>query len=258
MRPGRVLRSFTYAPWPVLLATAGLGLALSLYHGASSDGPAFCVAVNGISVVGSWPAVLQAELAVNPLQRILAAWFLMLLAMMPPLLAMPLMHVWRSSLPARQVRAAAAFVLGYTAAWMLAGPVLWAISVLLQVTVGDAALPLTLLFALLWSASPWHRAALNRSHRARRIGLFGWAADRDCLGFGLSHGGWCIASCWAWMSVPLVSGAWHLPMMLMAGLIMLVERLAPMAPPRWLWQTAVSSALLHTFFNQRDTERPHG
>ena len=45
----------------------------------------------------------------------------MLLAMMPPLLAMPLMHVYWSSLPRRRVRALACFVGAYGSVWLAAG-----------------------------------------------------------------------------------------------------------------------------------------
>ncbi|MFL9853971.1 copper chaperone [Pseudomonas chlororaphis] len=235
MQPGAVLLSFTRAPWPLLFATAGLGLALCLYTAGHRSLPAFCSAVGGLSIVTSWPTALKAELALNPAQQMLADWALMLLAMMPPLLAMPLMHVWRSSLPRRRIRAVLGFLLGYTALWMAAGPLLMGLALLLQLSIADAALATALLVALLWSASPWQRAALNRGHRMRRIGLFGWTADRDCLVFGATHGALCIASCWAWMLVPLLGGAWHIPLMLVAGAIMLVERLAPGDRPRWHW-----------------------
>lgn len=256
MRPGLVLRSFTYAPWPILLATAGVGLALSLYNDVSSEGPAFCVAVNGLSIITRWPAALQAELALNPLHRILAGWFLMLLAMMPPLLAMPLMHVWHSSLARRRMRASALFLFGYCALWMAAGPVLWVLGLLLQFTLGQNVFIVTLLIALVWSASPWHRAALNRAHQPQRIGLFGWPADKDCLTFGMRHGLFCIVSCWAWMLVPLVSGTWHIPVMLLAGLIVLAERLTPPRPPGWHW--LVSPMHFYTFVTKHLSERPHG
>jgi predicted metal-binding membrane protein len=67
----------------------------------------------------------------------------------------------------------------------------------------------------------------------RRFGLFGWAGNRDCLSYGINHAGWCIASCWAWMLVPLIAGIWHGPMMLLAAAIMLRERLSAPRAPRW-------------------------
>lgn len=66
-----------------------------------------------------------------------------------------------------------------------------------------------------------------------RLSLLGWAANRDCLIRGLAHGLFCIVSCWAWMVVPLVSGSWHIPMMLLAGAILLAERLIAAKTPRW-------------------------
>ena len=48
----------------------------------------------------------------------------MLLAMMPPLVAPPLLHVWHRSLPRRRLRAVALFVLGYACVWLTAGALL--------------------------------------------------------------------------------------------------------------------------------------
>lgn len=257
MQPGSVMRSFTQAPWPLLFATAGLGLALSIYNAGHAAHPTFCSSVAGLSIVTLWPTVLKAEFALNPLNRLLADWALMLVAMMPPLLAMPLMHVWRSSLPRRRLRASVGFLLGYGALWMAAGPVLTVLALLLQLSAAEAALAGALLIALLWSASPWHRAALNRGHRMRRIGLFGWAADRDCLIFGMTHGLWCIASCWAWMLLPLLGGAWHIPIMLFAGAMMLAERLTPADRPRWRWPVIFPQFDPRSVFTARKVARPH-
>jgi predicted metal-binding membrane protein len=157
----------------------------------------------------------------------------MLLAMMPPLLVAPLLHVWRSSLPRRRVRALAHFISAYGAVWMAAGPILIGLALLLQLIAGDAAFAAALLLATVWSASPWQRAALNRGHRLRRIGLFGWAADCECLSFGATHAAWCVASCWPFMLVPLVAGRWHVAAMMCAGAVMLAERLAAPDRPRW-------------------------
>jgi predicted metal-binding membrane protein len=251
------MRSFTQAPWPLLFATAGLGLALSIYNAGHAAHPTFCSSLAGLSIVMLWPTALEAEFALNPLNRLLADWALMLVAMMPPLLAMPLMHVWRSSLPRRRLRASVGFLLGYGALWMAAGPILTVLALLLQLSVAEAALVGALLIATLWSASPWHRAALNRGHRMRRIGLFGWAADRDCLIFGMTHGLWCIASCWAWMLLPLLGGAWHIPIMLFAGATMLAERLTPADRPRWRWPVSFPRLDPGSVFSARKAARRH-
>ena len=256
MPSGPIWLGFTRAPWPLLFATAGLGLALCLYRAGHSTLPAFCSSGEGLLVVTRWPTALAAELALTPMSQRLADWALMLLAMMPPLLAMPLMHTWRSSLPRRRMRAALVVVLGYTAVWLAAGPLLMLLALLLQFSASESALGVALLVALLWSASPWQRMALNRGHRMRRIGLFGWAADRDCLVLGTTHGAFCVASCWAWMLVPLLGGAWHNALMPLAGAIMLVERLAPGDRPCWHWP-AVLPRLDLWLFTARKAARAH-
>jgi hypothetical protein len=231
-----VLRGFARVPWPLLFASAGLGLILSAHNAGRAALPSFCGTGLARPLLASgWPDALELVLALNPPVRLLADWAMMLLAMMPPLLAMPLMHVWRSSLPRRRVRALAHFVLAYGAVWMTAGPILIGLALLLQIVAGRGALAFAgaILVATVWSASPWQRGALNRSHRLSRIGLFGWAADRECLTFGVVHAVCCIASCWAWMLAALAAGRWHTPAMIFAGALMLGERLAAPERPRW-------------------------
>lgn len=234
MRGARILNSFARPPWPWLFAAAGFGLLLSAGHSGHAQPLLFCGSGPArLILAGGWAEALRIALEFNPPGRLMMNWGIMLLAMMPPLLAVPLMHVWRSSLPRRRARALGWFLLGYGAAWMAAGPPLMLLALLLQLLVGTAAFAVLLLLAAVWSASPWQRIALNRAHRLRRIGLFGLAADRDCLGFGAVHGGWCIASCWLWMTLPLTAGPWHLAAMVATGVAMLGQRLAPPAPPHW-------------------------
>jgi predicted metal-binding membrane protein len=254
-----VLRSFARAPWPLLFASAGFGLIVSAYGAGQATLPTFCGAATAGSLLASgWPDALELAFAINPPARLSAEWALMLLAMMPPLLAMPLMHVWRSSLPRRRVWASAHFILGYGSAWMTAGPILMGLALLLQFVVGVGAFVCALLLAAVWSASPWQRIALNRSHRLSRIGLFGWAADRECLTFGAIHAIWCIASCWAWMLVPLAAGRWHIPAMIFVGAVMLSERLT--APGRARWRVPAFFSLLdrRPMFTQQPSEVSHG
>jgi predicted metal-binding membrane protein len=256
-----VLRNFARAPWPLLFASAGFGLILSAHGAGQATLPAFCGAGTAWLLLASgWPDGPELALALNPPAPLLAEWALMLLAMMPPLLAAPLMHVWRSSLPRRRLRALALFVLGYGSVWMAAGPILMGLALLLQLVAAEGAIALAgaLLLATVWSASPWQRAALNRSHRLSRIGLFGWAADRDCLTFGVIHAVWCIASCWVWMMVPLTGGRWHIPAMVFAGTVMLVERLALPDWPRWHVPALLSLLDWRPIFAARHSEVRHG
>jgi predicted metal-binding membrane protein len=169
-------------------------------------------------------------------QHFAVAWAIMLLAMMPPLLAQPITHIVRSSRTRRRVRALFAFGVGYTFVWMLAGPLLMAMSRLLSMATDDdgaGALVAATLLALVWTATPWHQVALNRGHRIKNLAVFGWRADLDAITYGIVHGAWCVASCWAWMLVPLGAGLHHSAAMIVVTLVMLIERLAAPARPKW-------------------------
>lgn len=230
---GLLLRSFTRPPWPLLFAVAALGLLLSYMGKGHAVLPDFCGAVTGMLPSSRWRDALDAAFVLNRPLRLLADWAFMILAMMPPLLAMPLTHIWRSSLPRNRLGISAAFIATYWGIWMAMSVILIPFSLIFRMAAGEGALAGATILALLWSASPLHRAALNRGHRGRRIGLFGWRAYRDGLTFGVLHGLWCVASCWAWMALPLVAGSWHMSLMVLVAVVMLTERLSLPGPPRW-------------------------
>lgn len=227
-------RNFVRAPWPLLFCVAGMGVFLVAAKGGDQSGiAALCRSADGLSPAAAWPGLMEARLTFASPGALLADWALMLVAMMPPLLAMPLMHVWHSSRPRLRAIISADFVLAYGIVWLLIGPILAGLAMLLQIIAPSAASSIALLLALMWSASPWQRAALNRSHRLTRVSLFGSAAHLDSLAFGARHGAWCVASCWAWMLLPMASGQYHLPVMVLVGAIMLVERIAMPRQPCW-------------------------
>jgi predicted metal-binding membrane protein len=260
MRHTAILRSFARPPWPLLFVLAGFGLVVFACSAGRAMLPVICGADTARTILASgWPGALELAIALNPPARLFADWALMLLSMMPPLLAVPLMHVWQSSLPRRRLRALVWFVLGYGCIWMAAGPVLTGLALMLQLVAGEglAAFTAALLLAMVWSASPWQRAALNRGHRLGRIGLFGWMADCECLSFGVVHALWCIASCWPWMLVPLVAGRWHLPIMVLAAAVMLRERLAAPDRPHWRLPGFISLPRRRLVFARRQTVVPH-
>jgi len=234
------------------MLVAGAALVLSSTLDIDADLPLIC---------GSALAGLRFLLATNPPPSLALAWLIMLLAMMTPLIALPLAHVRASSLAARRGRAAAGFLLGYFGVWMLAGVPLLAAAFMLRLLAGSvpAACLAALAVALVWSASPLQKAAQNRAHRLRRIGLFGLAADRDCVVFGAALGGWCLASCWAWMLVPFFVPAAHPPAMVAVAAIVLAERLRGPGPLRWYAPVVLSAlcAWLRGLWIQRAREGAH-
>jgi predicted metal-binding membrane protein len=179
---------------------------------------------------------MEAALLLNPPAGLAWPWLTMLLAMMPPLLARPVAHLWERSLARRRLRAIALFAAGYVAVWMLAGIVLMMAAIALKTLVGAAFLPapaVAVAIALLWQATPVKQACLNRCHRLPRLSAFGLAADRDCLRYGLVAAFWCVGTCWALMLVPLVADQAHAAVMAVSAVVLLAERAAPARPLRW-------------------------
>jgi predicted metal-binding membrane protein len=237
MRAEAALAAFDPArgplPWLAGLALAGMIASAALASGPMSL-PGFCGSFGLSATLDT--AFLVAQLS-SP-GALLLAWLLMLVAMMPPLLAQPVVHVWHSSLAARRPRALALFALGYASVWMAMAGVLIPGAIALRLAASDKAAVLALALALAWSCSPTAQAARNRCHRVYRLAPFGLAADRDCFGHGWRTGLVCAAACWPWMLVPMTVDGLHLGVMPAVTLILLAERIAPPRPPRWRWPPA--------------------
>ena len=255
-----LIEHFRRPPWPALLGAAAAGHAIWLLGWIGFLPAALCASAGGLWAGGAelWAAA-AATLALNSPGSLLNGWTIMLAAMMPPLLAAPILHVRQSSLSRRKARAVAAFVTGYMAVWLAMAVPVGLVALFALTTFGPSALPLSLAAAFAWSASPAHRKLLNRGHRVRPLSLFGLRADRDCLSFGLEHGVLCAGTCFAWMVVPLLAGEWHYPAMFSTGLVLLAERLSLPRPPRWRWPRAVAMVLqLRAFVVPRATAARHG
>jgi predicted metal-binding membrane protein len=187
---------------------------------------------------------------------IAAAWGLMLVAMMLPVMAAPVRHVRDRSFAHRRVRATALFLAGYGAVWMAAGAVLSTLARVVQST-GDSPLIRAVLVALvvtLWQISPLKQACLNRLHAHPRLSAFGIAADVDALRFGLAHGGWCVGSCWGLMLLPMLFPTGHWVAMAAVSLWVWGEQLSRPAPPSWFLRAPAKAVRLT--LAQANTLRP--
>jgi predicted metal-binding membrane protein len=221
-----ILRSL---PWVLLAASAAGWALLLLAQSQALVVPALCLSA---SSAGGWWESVRATLAFNPPERLALGWLVMLLAMMPLLLHRPLAHIWHRSLVQRRVRATALFVLGYTLVWLAAGAVLMLAA--FGMSASDAGMPaFAMLVALVWQVAPFKQRFLNGCHRQPHVAAFGFAADADALRYGVTHGAWCVGSCWALMLLPLSAGSWHLPAMLAVSLVMMTERYRRPRLARW-------------------------
>ena len=164
-----------------------------------------------------------------------SGWALMVAAMMGPLVAAPLRHVYARSFARRRARAVVLFGSGYLAIWMAAGVMLLALTAAVRLVAPQSTLMLALgtLVALIWECSPLKQRCLNRCHARSELAAFGPAADADAICFGLTHGVWCAGSCWALMLLPLLVSRGHVAAMAAVALWLLAERLDRPMPPRW-------------------------
>ena len=151
---------------------------------------------------------------------------LMFAAMMVPLMAAPLRHVREQSFAGRRLFAMALFTAGYALVWIAAGVVLIEIAARVE-----AAWAIVLIAA--WQCSPLKQRCLNRCHAHSPLSAFGWEAGLDVLRFGLTHGLWCIGSCFALMLLPMLFPRGHLGVMWFVTLWLAGERLEAAAAPRW-------------------------
>jgi predicted metal-binding membrane protein len=179
-------------------------------------------------------------------------WGLMLVAMMACMTLPALYQIRISSFASRRWSSSALYLTGYGIVWMAAGGVLQVIELLARWRAPSSYAPAVAvgLIALVWQASPIKQRCLNRCHNHRPLAAFGIAAARDALLMGLSHGRWCVGSCWAVMLLPLLLPEGHVAAMAAVTLLMFCERMDPPATPAWRlrgFRTALSWARMQVF-----------
>lgn len=225
--------ALTRLPYPLLAASAVGWTLLGVAESVPSL-PALCVSP---ATTEGAIARLSAAFSGTAPGMVLLASAVMLLAMMPPLLAPPLLHVWRRSLARRRARAVALFVLGYALVWLGAELLLvggWLLLGGVTPAAGPAPFAIAAMIALTWQATPLKQISLNRCHGRPSLAAFGFRADADALRYGAGHGLWCVGACWALMLLPLAaSGPLHWIMMLGVVLISVVERVRAPRAARW-------------------------
>lgn len=184
------------------------------------------------------PASLPALLAMSSPASLAAGWGLMLVAMMAPALILPIHHLRQQSFKRRRARAGVLFVAGYAAIWMAVGAVLQVGILAAGLLAPNSYLPAAgvALVAIIWQLSPVKQRCLNRCHAHGELAAFGVAADLDAIRFGVSHGVWCVGSCWALMLAPMLLPQGHVAAMAVVTVLTFSERLEHPRPPRWGWR----------------------
>jgi predicted metal-binding membrane protein len=221
--------------WMMLLVTPGS--IMTLAHCPATD--------SGASLVS-----FRMLLAMNPISSLTTGWALMLVAMMSPMLITPIHHIRERSFKRRRARAVTLFVIGYAAIWMAAGGVLIAVRLMLNLLVPQSYLPSVMvgIIAFVWQCSPIKQRCLNRGHNHSELAAFGIAADLDALRFGVTHGVWCVGSCWALMLLPMLLSQGHFAGMAAVTFVMTSERLEQ--PRRLSWRLRFPGKLMRIAITQ--------
>jgi predicted metal-binding membrane protein len=147
-------------------------------------------------------------------------WFVMALAMVPPLTLPLIRHVAARSFTARRDRSVALFLAGVIGVWLCVGLVLtlavacWPPLMGIGVPGGGAAM----IAAAIWQVTPMKRRALRRCHRTFPLMPWGWRADCDCIRHGLRHGLTCVANCWALMCAAMLTTPALMPCVLFVAM----------------------------------------
>ena len=215
---------------PMLLISAAAWILLAIEPGGTVA-VAHCSSMLAATTATVSPGL---RLALNPSASLSVGWVVMLAAMMAPLLIAPVRHVRDRSFARRRARAIVLFVAGYGAIWIAAGVILVALAATIQLSFPQSsAVALVTIAAVVWQFSPAKQGCLNRGHAHPELAAFGTAADIGALRFGVTHGLWCVGSCWAVMLVPLLITQGHVPAMAVVTLWLVTERLDGPMPPRW-------------------------
>lgn len=229
-------------------------LAVSAFAWVMLAATSSAFATSGAHAAGAMDAPARHAPGAHGLGRFALAWGLMLAASMLPLLAAPVRHVRARTLSRRRARAVSLFLGGYGVVWMATGLAAlvaswavmhawWRIAIAAgQLSSawraglsqpGPAATATAMLVAVVWQCSAAKQRCLNRSHAHPTLAAFGDSADRDALRFGLSHGAWCVGSCWALMLLPVLAPRSHTVAMAAVAMWVAAERHDNPAPPRW-------------------------
>lgn len=209
----------------------------------SADAHASLSALCGSLAPGTAVALLVQYAALYSPLWLAGGWLLMVAAMMPPLLSVPVAHIWQSTFEKDRPGAIISFALGYASVWMVAAPPLISVALLWKLAApGPAGVASLLSLAFVWSASPVAQTARNRCHRLIPVDPFGAGFVRDSFRQGLESGRWCALSCWPWMILPLAAGEHHRAMMAAVMLWLFLERLGPPRAARWQWPPALAVA----------------
>jgi predicted metal-binding membrane protein len=167
-------------------------------------------------VVVAWlPVVVRVDGEGAGMPGFVAAWTVMMVAMMLPSAA-PFVLLYRRGSTASGTAALAA---GYLAVWAAAGLAAWA----LHQAAMDIPVPLVLAAAGVYQLTPAKEMCLRRCRTPADFLVERWRTNAFLL--GADHGRWCLGCCWALMVVLVVAGMMGVLWVVSIAAIVAVEKL---------------------------------
>jgi predicted metal-binding membrane protein len=156
----------------------------------------------------------------------LSGWLIMVLAMMFPLIIIPVRRTAFGSLWYRRHWAIVVFLAGYLTIWVIAGIGRLLAAAFLGGTpaLGNRwVIGASFLAAAAWQMTPLKRRFAAACNRIEPLAPRGWPAHRDCLRFGADHGIRCLGNC-GFMMMAAMFSPWQPATMVVTTLLLLYER----------------------------------
>jgi predicted metal-binding membrane protein len=195
-------------------------------------------ATEDLTAAASAAAAASLQLKALTQPQLLLSSCMMVVAMMTPTLSGPMLHLWHRSLARHRWRAIGLFMMSYLLIWTTACAALSVLAWVAKSVVDSSTVLLSAgcCVAVLWGASSARRYCLRRCHLRPRLSIFGPRAVLDPLVFGLTSAWWCVATCWAWMVLPLYAPHYRIPLMALLSVIIVAERPEARRPAKPLWR----------------------
>lgn len=157
-------------------------------------------------------------------------WFVMIIAMMFPLLKSAIRHTARSVLRSDREMSMLLFLFGYTLVWTSMGLIFLTLPLALEWTFGSTSAfaqgivaGIVFFIAAIMSWLPSRSVIMVRCELTMPIRISGWKFYKDCLFYGVTIGVVCLRMCWVVMAALML--AHHtIILMLIVSLIALIER----------------------------------
>lgn len=199
----------------------------------------------GMPMPGNWTMsmmwmVMPGQTWLGAALSFVGMWLAMMVAMMlPSSLPMLLLYRRAAAFRGKSDLGVTTFVLGtgYFLVWLLFGVIAYAVGEVvaraaMESTTVCRAIPVAAGTALIVAGSfqltPWKSACLRHCRDPLAVVAQhlhgGW---RGALQLGIHHGAFCAACCWALMLIQLVLGVMNLPVMVLVGIVIALEKLIP-------------------------------